>query len=80
MLEFLSLGSHSSKPCSAKKQKVQVELLQARVALAWGRPLVDGASIDDVVVRAPAVSGVVRGMLGEVQVRFELRHPSPPCM
>ena len=38
MLEFLSLGSHSSKPCSAKKQKVQVELLQARVALAWGRP------------------------------------------
>ena len=33
MLEFLSIGSHSSKCCPAVK-----ELLQARVALAWGRP------------------------------------------
>ena len=38
MLEFLSLGSHSSKGCPAKKEKVQVNVLQAHVALAWSRP------------------------------------------
>ena len=38
MLEFLSIGSHSSKCCPAVKEKVQVDVMQAHVALAWGRP------------------------------------------
>ena len=64
MLELLSIGSHSSKCCPAVKEKVQVDVMQAHVALAWGRP-------PDVIADLVLLRLTISGSSGSIQLNYK---------